>query len=125
MHGLRPAAHAIDQDFRPAAGQTAQAGSFQSPQNHFDAQGRYLGDVPDFRRTETVHVEGGKMQLDAAEQIFIPIDFQIRIHPALQEDLVAAQADRLFDFAIKFIVFDDITLAVAGRAIKRAKATAA
>ena len=39
----------------------------------------------------------GKRLFDRAEQIFVPLERQLGIHPALHQNLIAAESDRLFD----------------------------
>ena len=45
----------------------------------------------------------GKSPLDVAEQFLVPLDLQIGVHSALQQDLVAAQGDGLLDLPVQLV----------------------
>ena len=104
LHGLTSPADAIDEDFRPAAGQTN-----PSPPA-FSRSSTSPSDSP-----ETVamwSISGGlkpwmlicgKSPLDVAEQLFVPLELQLGVHAALQENLVAAQGDRLLDLPVQLV----------------------
>ena len=67
----------------------------------------------------------GNRSLDVAEQLLVPLDLQLGVHAALQEDLVAAQGDRLFDLPVQLVGLDDVAVGVARPARERAEAAAA
>src|SRR5207247_1634796 len=75
-------AHAVNEDFAAAAGQAAQAGRLQ-PLEH-RAQGKLgnPGEVMDLRRAEAVNVDLRKMRLDVAQQLFVPLELELRVQPA-------------------------------------------
>ena len=126
--GLRGAdglADAIHEDFRPSARQAAQARRLQPLQDRADRQPRGGGDVDDLRRAETVDVQPRKAALDVAEQLLVPRQVQRGVHAALQEDLVAAQGDGLFDLAEQFLAAEDVAAGLARRSRKGAEAAAA
>ena len=73
-------ADAIDEDFRPAAGQRSQPGVLQPLQHLAHRQPGERGDMVDLRRAETVNVDLRKAPLDVAEQLLVPLDFQLGVH---------------------------------------------
>ncbi len=99
-HGL---ANAVDQDFSAAAGQASHA-CFLEPRQHFAK--RYLVDfvkMPELRRAEGMQIDPRITISEVAQQIFVPFQFQARMHAALHENLVATQGDRLLDFLVEFL----------------------
>ena len=59
------------------------------------------------------------------EQFFVPVERQLRVHAALQQDLVAAQGDRLLDLAVQLFARDDVALGIARPSREGAEAAAA
>ena len=49
----------------------------------------------DLGRTEAVHVDAGEVRLDVREQLFVPLELQMRMQAALHQDLVAPESDGL------------------------------
>src|SRR5271167_1798650 len=84
-------AHFIVENFGAATGNGIESGIAQPPDRIFDAQAADLGDADDLRRREAVQVDLRKALLDAAQQGLIPLDLQIRMQPALQQDSCATQ----------------------------------
>ena len=115
LAGADRAADAIDENFRPAAGQAPQAGRLQ-PLQHRRAtrQPGHVGHVDDFRRAEAVDVDLRKTPLDVAEQLLVPGQVNSGCRPPCKQDLVAAQGDRLFDLAEQLVAADDVALRIAG-----------
>jgi hypothetical protein len=60
--------------------------------------------------------------LDRAEQILIPLDFQIRMQAALHEHARAAQLDGFLDLLIDHLVRQEVTFGVAHGPVKGAEA---
>ena len=48
------------------------------------------------------------------EQFFVPLELQLGVHPALQQDLVAAQGDRLLDLLQQLVAVEDVAFGVSG-----------
>ena len=94
---------AIDEDFGPAAGQRAQARLLQPFEHVAHRQPGERGDVVDLRRAEAVDVDLRETPLDVAEQFLVPLDLQIGVHSALQQNLVAAQGDGLLDLPVQLV----------------------
>ena len=51
-----------------------------------------------------------KPPLDVAEQRFVPLDLQLRVHAALQQNLVAAQGDGLLDLPVQLLGSNDVSV---------------
>ena len=114
-------ANAIDQDLGPAAGQAAQPRRLEPLEHLSQRQLRHLREMVDLRRTEPVHVDPREVALDVVEQLFIPLELQMRMQPALHQDLVAAQRDRLADLLEQDVAVEHIRLGVVDLAVKRAE----
>ena len=67
----------------------------------------------------------GKRRLMSRSSCFVPLELQLRVQAALQEDLVAAQRDRLLDLPEQLLALDDVAFRVARLAGERAEAAAA
>ncbi len=89
--------HAVDQDLRAAAWQTAQPGGFESTEYFMQRELVDFGEVIDLWWAEAVNVHFRKVTLDVTEQLFVPIELEGRMQSALHQDLIAAQRDGLFD----------------------------
>src|ERR671922_8161 len=64
-----------------------------------------------------------KVRLHRAEEIFVPLDRQVRVVAALQQQLVAADGNRLVDFAQDLLEAEHVAVARADVAIERAEVT--
>src|SRR5437016_13572484 len=74
-------------------------------------------------RRERVQFEGGISLLDCAEQIFVPRQGQVRIVTALQQQLRAADGNRLVDLAKQLLEAEYVSLRGTDGAIERAEVT--
>ena len=72
-------------------------------------------------RAEPVDVDLRKFAFDVREQIEIPLLRQLRMMPALHQNLRAAQRDGLLDLPVHLLERDDIGIVVLFRAVKRAE----
>ena len=125
MLGLTALSHAIDEDFGPPARQTPQPGVLQPPEDGGRWQLRHLRQMDDFRRAEAVDVQPRESLLHVAEQVLAPREVEFRVKAALEENLIAAQGQRLFDLAEELFAPEDVALGVAGPAGEGAEAAAA
>src|SRR3954467_15133581 len=75
-------------------------------------------------RRERMQLEGGIPLLDRAEQVLVPLDRQIRIVPALQQQLHAAERDRLVDLAEDLLEPEDVAFAGSNGPVERAEVAA-
>jgi hypothetical protein len=64
--------------------------------------------VDDFRRRERVELERRIPLLDGAEEILVPLDREVGIVASLQQQLVAAERDRLVDLPEDFLEAEDV-----------------
>ena len=109
--GLQPRdalADVIDQDLRPAAGQRAHAGRNQPRQGLLDRQARDLADVQHFVGRKGVQVDRRILPLEPAEEVFVILDAQLRVEPALQQDLDAAGGHSLVDLGGQFVLAERV-----------------
>ena len=59
--------------------------------------------------------------MQIAEQFLVPFELQRRVHPALHEDLVAAEGDRLLDLLVELLARQDVGVGVARLAVEGAE----
>ena len=85
-------AHAVDQDLGAAAGNAVEAGGDEALDHVRHRQARQPREVHDLRRRERVQPERRVALLDGAEQVLVPLDRQVGIVPALEQQLAAADA---------------------------------
>ena len=113
---------AIDEDLAATAGDRVEAGVAQAGDRVGDRQARTARDVRHLGRRERVHVELRVALLDRAEQLFVPVDAELGVVPALHEGAGAADCQRLLDLREDHLVRQDIALAhVARLAVERAE----
>ena len=92
-------AHAIDEDLRAAAGNAVETGGDQPLDDRPRRNLIEPRDVQDLRRRQRVQLELRIARLHRAKQILVPLNRQVGIVAALQQQLVAADGDRLVDLA--------------------------
>src|SRR5688500_17406670 len=63
-------------------------------------------------------------RLDRPEQIFVPLDRQIRVVTTLQQQLVSTERNRLVDLVENFLETEHVTVAMADLAVERAEVAA-
>ena len=80
--------------------------------------------VNDFGRRERVQAKCRVALLDGAEQILVPLNRQVGVVAALQQQLVAADRDRLVDLAEDLLEAEDVAVRGPDRAIERAEVAA-
>lgn len=112
---------AIDENLTAAAGERAETRVLQPLQHGFERQLVQLVEVPDFRRAERVQVHAGEPRLQVAEQLFVPFELQRRVHPALHENLVAAERDGFFDLLVEFFARENVGVGIGRLAVERAE----
>ena len=114
-------AHAIHKDFPAATRHTAQTRRRKDAQDFLHRLVEKLRERHELARAEAMHVEAGELGLDVCEQIEIPLLRQLRMMPALHENLVATERDGLLDFFVQLVERDDVGIVVLLRAIERAE----
>ena len=80
-------------------------------------------DVQDLLRRERVEAEP-VLALHPAEEVLVPLDAQLGVEPALQEDLHAAGVDDLLQLLAEHLAREDVPLGVPERAVEGAEAAA-
>src|SRR5215207_2189698 len=63
-------------------------------------------------------------RLHRFEKILVPLDWQVGIVPALQQQLPASELDRLVDLAEDLLEAQDVAVARSNHAVERAEVTA-
>ncbi len=113
--------HAIDQNLATPAGQTAEARRFKPLQHRAERHFVHFGEVINLRRAEAVDVNLRVLGFDATEQFFVPLEFELGMQPALQQDLVATEGDGLFDLLENLFERKDVSFRRFWFAIERAE----
>ena len=85
---------------------------------------RQAREMNDLRRRERVQAKGRKALLDGAKEILVPLERQIRIVPTLQQQLNAAERDRLVDLAEDLLEAEHVSFGRPDRPIERAEVAA-
>src|SRR4029077_15645645 len=88
------------------------------------AETRHPRQVNHFWRRERMQPERRVPRLDAAEEVFVPLDREVGIVSALQQQLSAAERDRLVDLPEDLIEAEDVALAGPDGAVERAEVAA-
>ena len=114
-------AHAVDENLGAAARDAVEAGGDQPLDDRRHRQLRQARQVDHLRRRERVQLERGIALLDAAEQILVPRQRQIGIVAALQQQLHAADGDRLVDLAEELVEAEHVALRRSDRTVERAE----
>ena len=113
-------AHTLHQDLAAAARNRIESGRHQGLDDRFDRHAEAAREEIDFRRRKAVDVNG-MMALDVAEQIEIPLERDVRVVPALHQDLHAADRFQLVDFSADLFVRQQIPFRVFRPAIECAE----
>ena len=66
-------------------------------------------------------IDVGEVVLDVVEQFLVPLQLEVGMQPALHQDLVAAERDRLPDLLQQHLSVQDVRLGVVELAVKRAE----
>src|SRR5207302_1810439 len=103
--------HGVVENLRSAAGNGIEPGVTQARDGIADGESADLGDVSDLGRRKTVAVDLEAL-FDGAQQVFVPVDFEIGVQAALHQDASAAQADGLLNFVEDDIFGEDVAFGV-------------
>jgi hypothetical protein len=114
-------AHAVHEDFPAATRQRSQPGGHEVPQDRFHRLVEELAEGDDLAGAEAVDVDLRELRLDAREQVQIPLLRQLRVMPALHENLRAAQRHGLLDLAVHLLRRDDVAVGVLLGAVEGAE----
>ena len=114
-------ADAIDQDLGAAARNAVEAGRNQAIDHGGHRQLGQPRQVDDFRRGQRVELERRIALLDRAEQILVPRQRQVGIVAALQQQLDAADGDRLVDLPEQLVEAEDVAFGRSDGPVERAE----
>ena len=105
-------AHAVDENLGAAAGNAVEPGRDRAARcTSATRQLRQPREVNHFRRRQRVQLERRIPLLDGAEQILVPLERQIGIVAALQQQLTAAERDRLVDLPEDLLEAEHVAVA--------------
>ena len=107
-------ADVVVEDFGAAAGDGVEAGVAEAGDGGAQVEFGVLGDGEDFRCGEAVEPDLGEALLDAGEEAFEPVDFEIGMKAALHEDAGAAHLQGFGDLLVDFFEREDVALVGAG-----------
>ncbi len=117
-------AHAVDENLGAAAGNAVESGGDQPIDHVAHRQSRHAREVDDLGRRQRVQLELGIALLDRAEEIFVPLQRQVGVVAALQQQLHAADRDGLVDLAEDLVEAEDIAAGIADGPVERAEVAA-
>ncbi len=78
-------------------------------------------DVVDLRRREAMQLKVGILRVQRAQKIFIPLDSEIRMKPALHQDAGSAKGNRLINLRADLVERPHISVGSARPAIESAE----
>ena len=111
----------VDENLGAAAGNAVEARRDQPIDDRRHRQLREAREVNDFRRRKRVQLEVGIALLDRAEQILVPRQRQVGIVTALEQQLHAADGDRLVDLPKHLVEPEHVPFRRSDRPIERAE----
>src|SRR5205085_12272653 len=77
--------------------------------------------VVNLRRREAVKLKVRILRMKGAQQVFIPLDFEIRVQATLHQDTCAAERNRLVYLLIDFVERANVSLWMIGATIESAE----
>ena len=117
-------ADAVDEDLGAAAGHAAEPGGHQPLRARRAPAAVEVCAMCRPRAAKRVQLEVRIARLHAAEQVLVPRDRQVGVVAALQQQLVAAERDRLVDLAVDLVEAEDVAVGVPDLAVERAEVAA-
>src|ERR1017187_2092587 len=114
-------AHGVIEDFGAAAGDGIEAGIHEALDGVAKTQAADIGDVGNFRSGQAVQVNAEAL-LDAAKEIFVPLDFKIGVKAALHQDAGAAEVEGLLNFFIDDFLRQHVPFGMAHGPVEGAEA---
>ena len=96
-------AHAVHQNFPAAAGNRAETGGLEIADDFLQRLVEHFAEMDELAGAETVNVDLRKFVFDVRQQIEIPLLRQLRVMPALHQNLRAAERDGLLDFFVHLV----------------------
>jgi hypothetical protein len=112
--------HFVHQDFAAPARNAVQSGAAELADHRRHRESKPLAKEDDLGRGKSVNVDR-VVSLDVPHQIEIPLERDIRIVPALEQDLDASDRFALLDLGPDLLEAQDVALVMLGTAIERAE----
>ena len=75
--------------------------------------------MDDLGRPEAVHVDAGVVGLDLAEHLLVPLDVEVGVHAALEQDRGALEVDGLGDLLGELLAGEHVGVGVVGASGRR------
>ncbi len=63
-------------------------------------------------RAESVNIHPGVVSLDVLEELFIPLELQMRVQATLHQDLIASESDRLANLLEEHVAVENVSFGV-------------
>jgi hypothetical protein len=103
-------AHGVGEDFPAPAGHRIETRLLQPADHPAQLPGQVVAggveeadELDELRRAEGVDVHRGESRLDDLQQVEVPRQREVRVHPALHEDLRPADGHQLLDLAAELV----------------------
>ena len=113
------AADAVDENLGAPAGDAVEPGRHQPAHHRRHRLLRQPRQVQDLGGREGVEPEVGVPGLDRREQVLVPLEGEIGVVPALQQELIAPDRARLVDLAEQLVEAQHVALGGPHRTIER------
>ena len=124
LAGRYAAAYLVAEDFGTRSGERIESRLAQPSQRFVHRKAADAGDMVDLGGTECVEPDGGVACLEAAEKLLVKADVEPGVEAALQEQLVASQAQGLLDLGVVGFGGGEVGGAVVGAAVEVAELAA-
>ena len=114
-------AHRVHEDFAAAAGDAAESGVLEFRDDLAQRHLEYFGKMLKLWRAETVDIDVRIFRADVRKHVEIPLDAELRMVPALQQNLHAADGGEFVELLIQLLAREHIVVVVFLRAVERAE----
>src|SRR5690606_18398970 len=104
--------HPVDENFGSAAWNTPQSGCLEPFEDLAQRRLSDLCEEVNRRRSESTDVDLREMRLDVAQQVFVPLEFLVRMQATLHQNLIAAPANGSSNLSQLQVAFENVTFLV-------------
>lgn len=112
---------AVDEDFAASAGDGAEAGLGELADDIVERELEDFAEVDELTGAEAVDIDCGEFVTEVIEEVEVPIDGEVGVVSALEEDLGSSLGEGFLDFLVEFIEGDDVGVGVPGDAVEGAE----
>ena len=118
---VQQSTHPVHEDLGAATGHAVETGPCEPVDHDRHRLLRQPRQVEQFRRRQSVQLEVWITRLDRAKEVLIPLERQVRVVTALQQQLHAPDRDGLVDFPKQLVKTEHVTVVGPDRAVEGAE----